>query len=161
MVRSRVLGGIGAVLVMFGTVALLAGILFTIFTYLFVGGATSATGTVTGFSTDKGISYPVIQFPDTLAPVTFTATFSSTNEPYKVGDKVAVLFNPETPTAARVNSFFSLWYFPVFLLIAGGVLLLVGGGLLFLTRQFLAQQKGRSVMRLYQILSVPLQLPPV
>ncbi len=134
---NRIVGGIGVVLAMFGTVALLAGILFTIFTYLFVGGATSATGIVTGFSaSDKGISYPVIQYPAAFAPITFTATFSSTNEPYNVGDKVKVLFNPETPTAARVNSFFSLWYFPVFLLVSGGVLLLVGGGLLLLARRF-------------------------
>ncbi len=134
---NRILSGIGVILAMFGVVALLVGILFAISTAMSVGGSSSATGTVIGFNTDdRGISYPVVQFPTALAPVTFTVSYSSTNDPHHVGDKVAVLFNPETPTAARVNSFFSLWYLPVFLLGAGGVLLLVSGGLLLLARRF-------------------------
>jgi len=124
---------------MFGAVALLVGVLFTIFTAISVGGSTSASGTVIGFTTgDKGISYPVVQFPANPAPIIFTMSYSSTNEPYKVGDKVKVLYDPGQPSAARVSSFFSLWYFPLFMLGAGGVLLLVGLGLLLLARRVLA-----------------------
>jgi len=126
---------------MFGAIALLVGILFAIFTAISVGGSTSASGTVIGFTTaDKGISYPVVQFPANFAPITFTMSYSSTNEPYKVGDRVGVLYSPDRPSAARVNSFFSLWYFPVFMLGAGGVLLLVGLGLLLLARRVLDEE---------------------
>jgi Protein of unknown function (DUF3592) len=133
---NRILSIIGVILAMFGAIALLVGILYTIFTAMSVGGSTSASGTVIGFTTDdKGISYPIVQFPANLTPITFTMSYSSTNEPYKVGDRVAVLYSPDQPSAARVNSFFSLWYFPVFMLVAGGVLLLVGLGLLLLARR--------------------------
>ena len=48
-------------------------------------------------------------------------------KPYAIGDEVPVLFSPDDPQSASINSFTSMWLLP--LLLGGGGLVFVIGGL--------------------------------
>lgn len=62
-------------------------------------------------------------------PVEFQASAASSDTGYRVGDRVAVLYLPDAPDNASINSFFHLWIFPTILLGLGGVFTLLGAGL--------------------------------
>lgn len=72
----------------------------------------------------KSATYkPVIEFYDHKGIRIEFASFEGSNPPkYTVGDKVEVLFNPENPIDAKINSFFSIW---------GGVLIMSIVGIVF------------------------------
>src|SRR5690348_8317024 len=65
----------------------------------------------------KTVTYkPVIEFYDRKGIRIEFASLEGSNPPkYTLGDNVEVLFNPENPFDAKINSFFSIW---------GGVLIM-------------------------------------
>jgi len=52
--------------------------------------------------------------------VEFQASVSSGDPGYRVGDRAAVLYLPDSPEGAIINSFFHLWLAPTLLLGLGG-----------------------------------------
>ncbi len=68
--------------------------------------------------TDKGFKVqpkyryrPVVRFkPHKGRSVTFTSNLSVRPAPYAVGALVKVLYNPEDPQQAQINSFANLWF---------------------------------------------------
>lgn len=62
-------------------------------------------------------------------PVEFQASAASSDTGYRVGDRVPVLYLPDAPDNASINTFFHLWIFPTILLGLGGVFTLLGAGL--------------------------------
>jgi hypothetical protein len=65
------------------------------------------------FQTGAGISHTV------------TSMMGSNPRPYDVGDTVEVIYDPEHPSRAEINSFVRMWLFP--LIFGGiGILILIG-----------------------------------
>lgn len=121
----------GVVLTMFGSVALLACLLFGLFTYIFVAGATHTIGSVTAFTNQAGLNYPVVTFQSNDSNINITMPYSNTSQLYYVGDKVPILYSPDNPPGGKVDSFIGLWFLPTFLLITAVVLLAIGLALAF------------------------------
>ena len=63
--------------------------------------------------------------------ITFTTKFSSSFELYRVGEKVTVLYRPESPENAKVLGFMSLYLGPLLSLFMGLVFCLIGTFIFF------------------------------
>ena len=101
--------------------------------------AVEAQGTVSelkegssGGANSHTVYYPIIRFAD-KAGLEHTLYSSSGSYPpaYEVGERVSVLYDPANPKEAKVNSFTSLWLWPLILGIMGGLDLLTGLFLFF------------------------------
>ena len=100
--------------------------------------AIDASGTVVGFQgtgDPEGTVEPVIQFePATGGLIKFSDRVASNPPEYDVGDVVAVKYNPERPSMARINKISRLYFTPGVLTIVSapivglGLLLLATGG---------------------------------
>ena len=64
-----------------------------------------------------------------------------------VGDRVAVLYDPESPGTARLDDFSDLWTTDLILLAAGAVMLLGGAGMVLIAR---SQRRNFLAVRLEQ-----------
>lgn len=64
--------------------------------------------------------------------ISFTSSSSSNPPSYSRGDKVEVLYRPNQPSDAKINSFFSLWGTALILAILGAVFTAIGGGMLYM-----------------------------
>lgn len=53
--------------------------------------------------------------------VEYRASASSSDPGYKVGDTVPILYDPNEPERAKINSFFHMWLFPTILLSVGSL----------------------------------------
>jgi hypothetical protein len=103
-----------------------------------VAGATRVPGKVVGYSAayegppdlsgrDAGqeYGYPIVEFTDAQGNRLLGKTSTSSNPPSsKLGAVVTVLYQPQRPGRAEIESFMELWFMPAFFL---------GGGTLFLT----------------------------
>jgi Protein of unknown function (DUF3592) len=58
--------------------------------------------------------------------VQFRPVLSTDQPAFEVGEAVPVLYNPANPTAARVNEYWHLRFWPIFLLVVGGVMAFIG-----------------------------------
>jgi hypothetical protein len=91
----------------------------------------SATGTVVSLrevdETDNtGVTYaPVISYAVQGHTYTYESSNSSDPPAYDVGEKVALLYQPDDPEEVRVNSWFDLWFLPAMLGGAGVVVAIV------------------------------------
>ncbi|MEK6256175.1 MAG: DUF3592 domain-containing protein [Chloroflexota bacterium] len=98
----------------------------------YVDAAESADGTVVQVDSvqksDGDILYhPVIEFTTVGGEDIEYRVSSGSNPPaFKVGEQVEVLYNPDFPADAHVNSFLDLWLFSTILLVFGGFFLLAG-----------------------------------
>lgn len=115
----------GILFLVIGVCALVGGIVWGVNTKKFVDGASRASGTVIELqrrqsSSDDGPSYyPVVRFTDASGKdVTFTSSTGSNPPSNREGDKVAVLYDPNNPDEAELDSFFALWFGP---LMVGGL----------------------------------------
>jgi hypothetical protein len=92
----------------------------------FIAGAATAQGTVIDLvrsrssSGSSGTYQPVVEFtgPDGQH-VEFTSGVGSNPPAYRVGAAVTVLYDPGSPTHARIRSFLSLWFGSILLLSMG------------------------------------------
>jgi len=99
----------------------------------------SAKGTVieTTFRTGRANTrYTIIKFqtPDGKF-IKFTSTTNYYYGAYKDGETVDVLYNPQDPKDARLNSFNGLWAVTIGLCMMGGFLFLAGMYVLFAKEQ--------------------------
>jgi hypothetical protein len=78
-------------------------------------------------SSDGGGTYkPVVRFrPEGAEEIEFRGTVGSNPPSFRKGEAVEVLYDPQAPERARINSFGQLWFVPVLL----GVFGLVFGGI--------------------------------
>jgi len=107
----------------------------------FIANAASAQGEVIELievrdNDDGSISYkPVVTYEAANGrSIRFTASFSSKPAPYRVGERVEVLYAPQDPSDARIKGFSSLWLGPVILCGMGVVFAGIGGGMLLARR---------------------------
>ena len=128
----------------FGNIWIAFGVFFFIDAKLFSSESYSATGTVVELkkvrrlsnSTSRSTShvttyYPVVRYQTKNGKnVTFTSSSGSYPSPYKRGDRVTILYDPENPKKARIKSFRSLWLAPILCFGIGGILILTGSVIL-------------------------------
>lgn len=104
----------------------------------FIAESAKAEGKVTEVvrsrSSDSTTYKPVVQF---YAPngelIEFMSGTGSNPPSHTVGEKVEVLYLPENPHDAKINSFFSLWLGPLIVGVMGGIFFLVGAVMVIAT----------------------------
>ncbi|WP_206613484.1 DUF3592 domain-containing protein [Parahaliea mediterranea] len=101
----------------------------------FIAHATRAEGEVIDLvrsrSSDSTTYRPVVTFTSADGrKVEFTSSSGSNPPSFHRGEKVTVLYRPETPERARIESFFSLWGLALILGGMGTIFTLVGGGII-------------------------------
>lgn len=110
----------------------------------FVSGARVAQGTVVDLVSSRSSDStwaPVVVFRTAEGrEVRFRSEVRSSPPSHSVGETVEVLYRPEQPAKAEINSFMSLWFVTMVLGGIGAVFTLLGGALLFV-REDQAQEK--------------------
>ncbi|MBW4564695.1 MAG: DUF3592 domain-containing protein [Mojavia pulchra JT2-VF2] len=130
----------GSIFAGIGSIFAVTGIMFGINTHSFVGTAVSTQGTVIDLklhlSTDsKGRSssfyYPVVKFaPNSGEPIIFESNAGSKPPAFTKGQQVEVLYDPQKPKSAMINSWFELWFLPAMFTGMGSLFVLIGGTVL-------------------------------
>ncbi len=101
----------------------------------FIRDSRHATGRVIRFerkmsnSNNRGkyLFAPVIEFEiESGEKVQFVSSSASTDPGDKIGDKVDVLYNPRAPQSVTINTFWSLWFLPLFLGVLGTLFTIIG-----------------------------------
>ena len=64
----------------------------------------------------------------------YESSLSSSNSRYSIGDQVEILYDPDEPETASINSFVQRWLFPLALLVAGIMNTSIGFGLRWLLK---------------------------
>jgi len=120
-------------------IGLLLGSFFTFrSTSSFLNGSTNAEGTVVKLNQSRAnnnnsITYtPVVRFINqNNESIEFISAVSSNPPSYAIGQKDEVLYRPENPQKAQINSFFSLWGVSFILGVMGLVFSLIGFAIIF------------------------------
>ena len=90
-------------------------------------GAEHADGTVFALSGGAKGFAPVVQFsPSSGGTVPFTADVDSNPPAYQVGDHVQVLYPPDKPHDAVIDSFWQVWFSAVLFALIGITFIVVG-----------------------------------
>lgn len=90
-------------------------------------GAEHADGTVFALSGGAKGFAPVVQFtPASGGTVPFTADVDSNPPAYQVGDHVPVLYPPDKPHEAVIDSFWQVWFSSALFALIGAALIMVG-----------------------------------
>jgi len=97
----------------------------------FVASALPATGEVIDFfesRSSESLTYrPVVEFVTAQGQsVQFTSPSGSSPPAYSRGESVEVLYDPDRPEIAQINSFFSLWGVPIIFVSIGVILFVLG-----------------------------------
>lgn len=78
-----------------------------------------------GYSTTTNMYYPVFSYTFKDQEYTKESSFGvSSKRKYKVGNKINIVFMPETPEKVKVKNTFNMWLLPIILLFVGIVLLI-------------------------------------
>lgn len=115
----------------------------------FIDTAETATGTVTELvrsrSSDSTTYAPVVSFVATDGEqYSFTHNISRNPPAYSQGEQVPVLYPPDNPNRARIESAFSLWGGALIVGALGAVFALIGGGLALVP--FLSRRKAKQLL---------------
>jgi hypothetical protein len=131
----------------------------------FIAGASEAEGKVVALdrsrsSSNSGSSSttyrPVVEFTSATGKrVEFTSNVGSSPPSHHVGERVTVLYNPAEPQAARIKSFFQLWFGFLIVFALGLIFAAVGLTMIFVRRQGRQRaewlrQHGRRVKTAYK-----------
>jgi hypothetical protein len=107
--------------------------LFALDTLSFTGKALAATGTVVDFEFSKGSGirssstyYPVVHYETAIRRDTFTSRAGFGQPRYNIGDKVPILYDPDS-FRAEIDAFFPLWGAPAILFAIAGVIYMLFG----------------------------------
>lgn len=120
-VFGSIFGGIGSIFA-------ITGIIVAVNTRSFVVTSVKAPGTVTSFIRSSKVHYPVVKFtPSSGDPITFESNSGSNPPAFKQGQQVEVLYNPQQPSSAMINSWGELWLLPIIFTAMGSLFLLIGG----------------------------------
>jgi hypothetical protein len=134
----RQAAAISVLFIVVGVVCLIAcGITFS-HTRAFLATAKTTSGRVIGLDPDTdshhNITYhTVFTFTDDSNNAhTIRTSYAQRPQPYSVGDRIVILYPPDSPESARIRSFSSLWLAPV-ILVTVGLLFPVMGLLAFIS----------------------------
>ena len=122
----------------------------------FAESALHADGTVVAMPESggsDGYSYtPVVEFRDRDGiPHRFASGVSSNPPRYSTGERVEVLYDPEAPDEARIDSFLDRQFLPTVFGGLGALFAAIGGGLLFFV------VRGRRIAAQLRATGVPIQ----
>jgi len=129
-------------LIIFGSIFSLVGICMLVGSFYsynqtqkFISSSVSTTGTVSelrlSVSDRSRVYYPTIKFKTQQGETIETELNVGSNPPeHTVGEQVTILYDPNNPRDANVNSFLSLYFVAVVLLGLGGTFTTVGLGVL-------------------------------
>lgn len=116
--------------------------------FRFIETATHAEGEVIDLerirSSDNSVTWaPVVQFT-TLQGETFQIQSSSSSNPplYAVGEKIEVLYSPDSPHDAEMDGFFSLWGGILIMVIIGAGFTGMGGGMILYASRRASKKKS-------------------
>ncbi|MFH0890664.1 MAG: DUF3592 domain-containing protein [Candidatus Liptonbacteria bacterium] len=124
---------LGIIFVGVGLALLGGGVVIYSSTAEFVSQSSRAEGMVTGLersggSGSDGSYYPIVVFRSASGEeITFKSNVSNSPPAHEVGESVEVLYSPEKPEDAKINSFVSIWFGVFILGILGAVFSLAGG----------------------------------
>ena len=92
-----------------------------------------ARGTVTGFRISRSsYYYPVVAFKTAEGTqIQFVENNGSSSPAFVKGQQVEVIYLPENPNNAKINTFFDLWALPLFLAMFGTIFSAVGFAVIF------------------------------
>jgi hypothetical protein len=131
---------VGSVMAGMGTLFTVIGVVNGLNTRSFVATATPAQGTVidlvrrSSTDSDGDVSYayyPVVKFTPSSGQSTIFESNTGSNPPgFSKGQLVDILYNPQKPNSAMINSWFSLWGFPAIFTGIGSIFVVVGGVLI-------------------------------
>jgi hypothetical protein len=100
-------------------------------THNFVQTASHTQGTVTKLVQSGKTYFPVYTFKDSQGKERSIESLSgSYPAAYKIGDHVVVIYSPDKPDAAEIDSFFDIWIWPIALAFFGALDFLFGLGTL-------------------------------
>lgn len=114
-----------------GSVFLVIGAGFGWFSWSLLSVAQRAEGTVVRLVSNQALDYdhssvaPVVEFHIEGERHEFRSWLSTSPPQFDVGEKVTVLYDPRDPQHARIESFVTLWLFPVIFGGIGAVMFLV------------------------------------
>jgi len=98
------------------------GVWYTVEAIQFLDTTARTDGTVVALKRERSVKglaedYPVVHFvpPDTGEAVEFKSRFGIWPSPFSVGERVEVAYDPADPSRADINSFWTIWLFPVLL----------------------------------------------
>jgi hypothetical protein len=114
----------------------------------FVQTASHAQGTVSKLNGRDGekVLYPVFTFEDSRGTLHSIESLSgSYPAAYKVGDSVAVIYQPDKPDNAEIESFLNIWIWPIALAGFGAFDLLIGLGMLAVAIVFQKSQRKTTI----------------
>jgi len=121
--------GVG-ILVLIGLGLLLGGGVFFLWSLSVSLGGELAVGVIVDYRerpSRKGTTYaPVFGYEADGQYYENTSSLATSWKSYEIGDEVSVLYSPEDPQSASINSFTSMWLLPT-LLFGGGLVFTLGG----------------------------------
>jgi len=127
----------GSIFAGIGSIFLITGIIIGVNTRSFFGKSISTEGTVIDLERhtsrdSKGRSstayYPVIKFTaNSGKSIEFEANSGSNPPAYTQGQKVEILYNPQEPESATINSWLDLWFLPAMFTGMGSLFVVIGG----------------------------------
>jgi hypothetical protein len=110
-----------------GLLAWSAGLYIYRDTQLLVSRAEHARGVVVALSRSGSTYAPVVNFKTTRGTeIQFVGKVATSSPRFVKGEALDILYLPDEPTNARINSFLDLWGLPLFLAPFGGIFVLVG-----------------------------------
>jgi hypothetical protein len=128
------MGVFGFIFAGIGSIFLIVGIIITLNTRSFVAKSVTTQGTVidlirrTSGSSRSSVYYPMIQFTTSSGDrIIFEANSGSSQPAFKKDQQVEVLYNPQQPNSAVINSWAELWLLPVICTAMGSLFVLIGG----------------------------------
>ena len=136
-------------MVLAAIVAILVGTFSLIKTRDFLVKAVEANGKIVELdrkNSGDGVTYsPVFSFVEASGKQHTIHSSLSTNPPrYEIDEKVSVLYDPQNPQKARIDSFLNLYFVPLVMGIIGAINLLIGLLLVFLVPVLMRRIKGNN-----------------
>lgn len=119
-----------------------------------------ARGTVTALSRSGSAYFPVVAFKTAEGTqIEFVGKSGSSSPTFVKGQQVEVIYRPENPNNAKINTFLDLWAPPLFLTIFGTIFSVIGFAFIFLpwkTRHMTADLRvhGTPVLAEYERVAV-------
>ncbi|BAY15914.1 hypothetical protein NIES21_17350 [Anabaenopsis circularis NIES-21] len=127
----------GSIFAGIGSIFVVTGIIVGVHTRSLIGKSISTSGTVIDLvrhtSRDSNgrsstAYYPVISFTSNSGkPIEFEANSGSNPPAYTQGQKVEILYNPQEPESAKINSWLDLWFLAVMHTGMGSLFVVIGG----------------------------------
>jgi hypothetical protein len=124
------IAGIGSIIIAFAVLS----VSFSTFyhTQKFVKSASRTQGIVVKLDEQGREAYPVVMFHDSNGQGHEIESSAGQNPPaYRIGEAVTVLYQPDKPENAKLNTFFDIWGWAT-MLVGFGIIVFVGGFVMLL-----------------------------